>query len=324
MKQVIPSFASKQELFSYLRKNADKLIAQKKALPIYTDNLEFGYSIKDNFKPNAANKAAGDNANNTEMVEGELPVDVIGNVSGWCDSQMDVMIKDNWNKSINDLGASGEKIMYHLKNHDYKTDAIIAKDASLYTKDVDLSMFNIKTDIKKAQALLMSSTVCEKYDAKTYMLYKDKQIKQHSIGLQYVKIYMCIDSDEPEDTQYKDNWNKYYPGVINKEKVDSRGYFWAVTEAKILEVSAVLFGSNELTPTLEGNKNDTHIEPSKDTQDKPSSEKQSVRICGNCTYMFSAEGSTAKCPSCGQFSNQTTVATTFDVGAAIQETTFLN
>jgi hypothetical protein len=43
------------------------------------------------------------------------------------------------------------------------------------------------SDIKKAQALMMSSTVCKKYDEKAFYLYEDHEIKQHSIGLQYVK-----------------------------------------------------------------------------------------------------------------------------------------
>jgi len=246
---VVPEFGSKAELFSYLRDNAVKMIAEKKAFPIFSENFNFGYSIKSEVNPAAGNFKGAGSADAPELKAGELPVDVIANVSGWCDTYMDVMVKDNWNKSISDLGVSGEKIMYHLKNHNYSTDAIIAKDASIYAKMIDLSRFNIISDVKKAQALMLSSTVVEEYDKKCFMLYRDAQVKQHSIGLQYIKLYLCLDSEEAEDTQYKDNWDKYYPQVINKEKVDSRGYFWAVVEAKILEVSVVLYGANELTPT---------------------------------------------------------------------------
>jgi hypothetical protein len=49
----------------------------------------------------------------------------------------------------------------------------------------------------------------------------------------------------------KANWDKYYPMVANKEKADEEGYFFAVTEAKIIEGSAVLKGSNYVTPTLD-------------------------------------------------------------------------
>lgn len=267
MRIKIPEFGTKGELFSYLRSNEKKLIAQKKSLPIKSDDLEFGYSIiKDSVKPGT--KAA---PLQMDEMEGELKVEVIANMSGWCDSYMDVMVKDNWNKSINDLGASGQKLVYHLKNHGYSTDSIVGRDPELFTKDIDLSIFNFKSDIKKAQGLLMSSIVCEDYDCKTFKLYRDKQVKQHSIGLRYVKIYLCIDSTEEEDAMYKENWDKYYAGVINKDKVDSKGYFWAVTESMILEVSVVLFGANELTPVLTTSspEDDTEMEPSKDTPQQP-------------------------------------------------------
>lgn len=282
MRISIPGFTTKGELFSYLRKNCDKIISQKKSLPIKSDDLEFGYSIIN--APGKTGKKAMLPAAAPDEVEKELNVEVIANMSGWCDSYMDVMVKDNWNKSINDLGASGQKLIYHLKNHGYSTDDIIGKNPNLYTRDIDLSIFNFTSDIKKAQGLLMSSTVCEDYDCKTYMLYEDGQIKQHSIGLRYIKLYLCMDSVEPEDTQYKENWDKYYPGVINKDKVDSKGYFWAVTEAQILEVSAVLFGANELTPTLSTSipEDDTENEPPKSTQEQPSpkSEEAPVQMKG--------------------------------------------
>lgn len=274
MKQIarpsIPEFATKAEVFEYLRKNATKIIAEKKAFPVMSDNYDFGYTIKDDVVPgNTAQKAAG-SPQGPELKDGELAVDIFANVSGWADSYTDVMIKDNWNKSINDVGASGEKIMYHLKNHNYSTDSIIAKDASLYSKMVDLSRFNIKTDIKKAQALMMSSTVVAEYDKKCFLLYRDGQVKQHSIGLQYIKLYLCLDSEEPKDAQYKENWDKYYPQVINKDRIDSKGYFWAVVEAKILEVSVVLYGANELTPDNTGKSDiDTVEQPPKGTEEQP-------------------------------------------------------
>ena len=62
------------------------------------------------------------------------------------------------------------------------------------------------------------------------------------------------------------NWEEFYPLVINKDKVNARGFFWYVTEVKLFEISAVLFGSNELTPTVSTSKN--NAAPSEDTQQK--------------------------------------------------------
>lgn len=274
MRVKIPEFGERKDLFAYLRKNADKIIGQKKSMSIKSDDLEFGYSVI------SAKKRFGAKANVpkdpvAEEFDGELPVEVIANMAGWCDSYMDVMIKDNWNKSISDLGASGQKLVYHLKDHgtnyQYTTDSIVGKQVELFTQMVDLSIFNFKSDIKKAQALMMRSLVCEDYDEKVYNLYEDGEVKQHSIGLKYIKLYLCIDSVEPEDTMYKENWDKYYSSVINKDLVDSKGYFWAVVEAAILEVSVVLFGANILTPVTSTGlpEADTENEPPKSTQSQP-------------------------------------------------------
>lgn len=273
MKNLIPKFSSQDELFYYLRANKSNLIAQKKALPTTSDDLEFGYSLSVPFASKGKTKAAIA-AGETE--DKELGVDIIANMSGWCDSQMDVMLKDSWKKSINDVSASGKKLVYHLKNHGYKMDDVVGKDPSLYTKDIDLSMFNIKSDIKTAQALMMRSTVAEKYDCKVYNLYADGQVKQHSIGLQYINLVLCLNSKNEEDAQEKKNWDKYYPQVINKEFVDGKNYFWAVIEAKINEVSAVLFGANILTPVYSTDQpsSDTGSEPSKSDTPKNEEEKK--------------------------------------------------
>lgn len=327
MKNLIPEFASKSELFSYLRTNKSKLISQKKALPTTSDDLEFGYT------KTTGTKAFGTKAkDNAEPVDGELPVDIVANMSGWCDSQMDVMIKDSWKKSISEVSASGQKLSYHLADHNYSMSAILGKDPEFYSKDLDLSLFNITTDIKKAQGLICSSTVMRSYDEKVFNLYSDGQVKQHSIGLQYLQIAMCMDSTEEEDKEYKKNWDKYYPQVINKEKVDNYGYFWAVTEARILEVSAVLFGANILTPVLSSgqpSKEDTGTQPSKDTVVTEEDGSKSIIGCPDCDYLFvpQPEG-TPKCPNCGYYVSpaSTTIMLSedeFDWKKAIEETRFI-
>jgi hypothetical protein len=98
-------------------------------------------------------------------------------------------------------------------------------------------------------------------------LYRKGRVNNHSVGMQYVKIYLCINSEEAMYSSEKANWDKYYSQVVNKEVADEKGYFWAVTEAKIVEGSAVVKGSNSQTPSLE-----IEIEkeePSEDTQNTP-------------------------------------------------------
>lgn len=234
MRVVIPEFKTKTEAFVYLKANEKSIIKTKTSMPIKSDIFEYGclpVNTKQEIKENG--EMLGPN---------EIEVNAIANLSGWCDSYFDVMIKDSWKKTIVD-----KSIVYHLKNHRYSTDDIVGKDPELYTKIFDLSYFGITSDVAKAQALMMRSIVPKEYSDKTYFLYRDNQIKQHSIGLRYIIIKLCLDSPEDEDKQYKENWDKYYPQVINKEKVNGQGYFWAVVEARILENSCVLFGANENT-----------------------------------------------------------------------------
>jgi hypothetical protein len=183
--------------------------------------------------------------------------------------------------------------------------------------------------VKKAQALIMSSIICEDYDGKTYNLYEDGQIKQHSIGLQYVQILLCLNSLNEDDATEKKNWDKYYPQVINKEDVDETNYFWAVIEAKIFEVSAVLFGANILTPVLSTSQPsmDTENQPPKSTDLTETKQNKSMIICPSCTTLFvSASDGHINCPGCGQYvspqSNRAEMST-FDLLSAINETTFI-
>lgn len=333
MKNLIPKFTEKADLFVFLRANKSKLIAQKKALPTVSDDLEFGYTKTENIKTIGTKAAAAKD----EPIEGELPVDVIANLSGYCDSQMDVMIKDSWKKSIDEVGPSGQKIVYHLKNHDYTMDAIVGKNPVFSSRDLDLSMFNIATDIKKAQALICSSIVMKSYDEKLFNLYQDGQVLNHSIGLQYIQILLCLDSTEEEDVQEKKNFDKYYPQVINKDKIDNYGYFWAVVEAKILEVSAVLYGANPITPTLNNSgqpsKEDTNIEPLESTPKTEENKtiEKSIIGCRKCNFLFvpKEEEDNQNCPNCGQYVSiqSTTIMlqndNVFDWKKAIKETQFI-
>ena len=92
----------------------------------------------------------------------------------------------------------------------------------------------------------------------------------------YSSIYLCINSNEATYAAEKDNWDKYYSEVANKEIADEKGYFWAVTEAKVIEGSAVVKGSNQYTPTLEIEAEKT--EPTEVTQETEIKEEPIIEI----------------------------------------------
>ena len=104
-----------------------------------------------------------------------------------------------------------------------------------------------------------------------YEQYANKYVKEHSVGMRYINVYLCVNSDERWWTEEKENWDKYFPMVANKSDAESSGWMWAVTEAAVVEGSAVVMGSNSITPTIsisEAGKAtlDNNKEPVKSTQ----------------------------------------------------------
>jgi hypothetical protein len=273
MKVTIPEFPTQKETFEYLRANKKKIIAEKCFKPIKHDS---GYGVH----KVAVSKSHAQKATSplpvVEIEDGSIEVSIIGNTFNYCDSQMDVLFAGCATKTVKELGVKGKDLIYHLKDHDTSTDDRIGYLQDIYEKDFALTDLGLNMQ-GNTTCLVFDSLVKEALAGKLYTQYVDKKVKQHSIGLQYMKIFMCI--NDPNDTEHFANWNKYFQFVINKEVITATGYFWAVTEIKLYEVSAVLWGSNELTPTLE--EAEKEIEPTDVTQkegDKPTKVTNSSNV----------------------------------------------
>lgn len=104
--------------------------------------------------------------------------------------------------------------------------------------------------ISKLEVLIYEATIKRNRNEFMFNQYKNGYVLNHSVGMRYFKLFFCYNSDLPEYASDKENWDKYYPAILNKEDADKSGYFWAVTEAKNIEGSAVVKGSNPLTPVL--------------------------------------------------------------------------
>ena len=91
------------------------------------------------------------------------------------------------------------------------------------------------------QALIFDATIKEERAPYMFGQYKNGYVDNHSVGMRYVTLYLCMNNDKSWAAEEKANWDKYYSEVANKEIADQYGYFWAVTEAKIVEGSAVVF-----------------------------------------------------------------------------------
>lgn len=253
---IIPENLSKKERNKFLTENKAALIAQKKSVLKYTDSVisvpEF--SNKNFVLSKMVNSGNGDN--------GVLRVKVVANTSMWCDSHMDVLGIGCWDKSIKERKG----LIPHLHDHIHEIGAKVGEVVDIYSQDLSLSELGIMKS-GTAQSLVFETDVMRSYNEKVYNQYRDKKVKQHSIGLMYMKIGLAINDEE--DTAHYDLWQKHIDNIINRDYVEEKGFFWYVPEIKLLENSAVLFGSNILTPTLSTDKSavddNTDEQPQKST-----------------------------------------------------------
>lgn len=74
---------------------------------------------------------------------------------------------------------------------------------------------------------------------------------QASVRMKYIKFLFCLDSNNPEDAEFKKNYDKYIDSIANKQEFEYIPYFFAILEASNeQESSLVIRGSNYVTGQL--------------------------------------------------------------------------
>lgn len=261
-------FKSKAEEIKYVKDNVDTLIAMKKASLKTADGVNFagvGSGVYMKVLHGDANKANDPITTPND----ELSVLAVINTTNLMDSHLDVHIKGLWSKSLKE-----NKSIMHLQEHQMKFDKIISDGSDLKSYTKSYTWTELGFDLEgETEALVFDSKVKKSRNAFMHKQYAEGHVKQHSVGMRYVKLVLCINSEEEYYGAEKEAWDKYFPMVANSEVAEAKGYFWAVTEAKVSEGSAVPLGSNYATPTIENNKfeplNGTqtiNTEPDKSTQ----------------------------------------------------------
>lgn len=264
MKIEIPYFAERKDLLKWLVQNKTSLIAQKimgsKMQAKRGDGVPFLGTLY-----NPKGKAFKANTPVDEDVD-ELKVKAVINTTNIMDSHSDVHIPGLWDKSLQESA----KWLMHLQEHEMSFKNIIAEGDDLKAYTQKLQWRDIDIDLPgKTEALIFESKVRKDRNEFMHEQYAKGRVKNHSVGMQYVKLVLCI-NDEDYGAEYE-AWEKYAPMVINLDQAEDQGYFWAVTEAKAIEGSAVPRGSNTATPTLENNMKASRAttrkrEPRKSTQ----------------------------------------------------------
>lgn len=212
------------------------------------NTLQTGHTVVNKYTPGqraAASKAEVSAAIDEPTV---LNAKLVINTTNLIDSHNDCHIPGLWKKTISEI-----QMLYLLQEHSMKFDKVIADsvkdDLKASTETVSWSELGYSYS-GDTEALIFQTKIRKDRNPFMFEQYAKGYVHNHSVGMRYNKLYLCINRDDAEYAAEKDNWDKYYPLVANKEVADACGYFWAVTEAKLVEGSAVVKGSNEATPAM--------------------------------------------------------------------------
>lgn len=256
---MIPQFGNKEDLFNWFRENKHLVMQARKSQMKLADAVTYIAPPEQQARA-AADKDAGVIESNTT---GILVARCIINTTNIMDSHSDVHIPGIWKKSLQET-----KLIYHLQEHKMQFDKVITDEVNAYTKMMTWKALGSNYE-GSTQALVFDSTIGSRNE---YMRgqYELGYVKNHSVGMIYVQQHFCMNSDSKWWVDEKANYDKYIDQVVNKDQVENQGYFYAITEAKVIEGSAVLIGSNRATPTISiaeaGKATSDNIEPAKATQ----------------------------------------------------------
>lgn len=237
-------FSTKKEMIQFISDNKNQLIAQKKSIIkeaqgfSFVNNISRVYSKNETYKGNSLIKSPAD----------ILIVKPVINTTNWFDSHEDVHIKGWLDKNLKEHPNK-----LHVQEHkSSQFNKIISSGDDLKAYMYNTTWKELGYNISgETQAFMFDSTVRKSRNPYMHEQYSKGYVTNHSVGMQYVKIFFCCnDKDFEQDYQM---YLKYIGDVANKKDVEETGYFWAVVEGKAIEGSAVPTGSNPMTPTIENN-----------------------------------------------------------------------
>lgn len=230
----IPQFKERLKLHEWLVANKHLLIDQKKSEMKKADACS-GLLILSQGETIKSGAVVTGDAESIEVVS-------IINTTKLFDSHGDVHFDGLWTKSIKE-----NKNNYLVKEHEFTFDGTITDQVKVSTQEYTWKELGFDYE-GKTQALVYTSTITKDDPTGMFARYAKGQVKQHSVGMRYVKLAMAVDNKRyPEEQKV---WKDYFDLIANKAEVEKAGYFWAVTEAKNIEGSAVMRGSNFATPTI--------------------------------------------------------------------------
>lgn len=250
MKTIWPDGLTGVELFKFLVANKQAIFDMKKSVTKVAD-------ISINIPKRSATTANKAYAYSNDEANGTLIRTIVMNTYNWIDSHDDAHQDNLFAKSLQERGDR----IPHLHDHIFELSAKVGVPISW--KEANIAWSELGVDMAgDTMSLLVESEIRKSMNKSIYKAYLNDEVDQHSVKMQYVELALALNDADYAD-EYK-TWKATYDKLGNKPVADKQGYYFAIKQAKLFEGSAVLLGSNELTPTL-----NNKFEPLKDTQPKP-------------------------------------------------------
>jgi len=263
-------FTDKSEMFSALKRNAEKIISLKKANIFKSHDKGAGVSTKFSKETNAL-KGHIENSKANHVY-------AVINTTNYFDSHGDVHFKGIWDKSASEQNGK----IFYVADHSLKIDDVIAwkSDVNIIVQELDWAAVG-KNFEGTTQALIFEIPVDKIMHQKALEVIEAGKDVENSVRMQYVQIKLAVNSTDSDYKEEKANYDSLINSIANKDDVEKNGYFWAVNEAKIYkEGSMVTFGSNDATSieTIKDNKqplqNTDENEPLDNNQEQKESKKR--------------------------------------------------
>lgn len=173
----------------------------------------------------------------TDLVQ----VKAVINTTNIIDGHLDLHTIDTWNKTVAD-----NKTSFHLKQHENRFEGLISNKALNFNEDINFNQFGLPDFAAKAN--FNQFIIDRKKNKFMFDKYVNGEVLQHSVGMLYVTLELAYYDEDSEKNM--DFFEKAKDQALNPEVADEHGYVWVVSEAKKREGSAVVMGSNSVTPTI--------------------------------------------------------------------------
>lgn len=262
------SFKTQKDLFKYLVNEREEILAQKKSI---VKRAEGSLSITlpvEHLEEFATKGTKPIYENDKEA--GILKRTVVANTYWWMDSHSDVHLgrgDDENGKAVftNTIKGRANKIP-PIDQHNMSLDGKMGKTLNLYEAPISWRALGVgKTGM--TEALFAEAQIEKERNERRYKDYLNDEIDQHSVGMRYIDIQLAV-NDEEYSPKGHELFKKFIGKIGNRQAAEKQGYFFPVAEAYLAEYSAVISGSNELTPTMGQPSGDAGKERSGDTQKK--------------------------------------------------------